>query len=209
MPGAGCAIEDSEAGNHRSEGTLDVSWYLRAGQPTGYYMFPLLKNNMMPTAGTGEGEQNCMTVREAEVDLKLGALGDAVETTKYKVPTAVTVCPGQTRAVQLLVIPPQIVESIASRIPENGSEYASVKIRMIAKRGRTTIKSNSFTFPINICNGCLIKNLGNCDSPAIPNDPDIGNDCNPAQDDRLECCTSGVEWICPAESTYEQRPPDG
>lgn len=206
MPGPGCAVDDSESANHRSEGTLDVLWYLGAGQTTGYYMFPLMKNNMMSTTGSGEGEQNCMTVREAKVNLKLGALGDGVETTKYKVLTAVTICPGETRAVQLQVIPPHIVESIASRVPENGMEHASVEIKMVAKRGRTTIESNTFVFPINICNGCLIKNLGDCNSPAIPNDPAMGNDCNPAQDNRLDCCTTGVDWICPAESTYEERP---
>jgi len=210
IPGTGCTVESSSSGTHRPQGTLDVLWYTGAGQPAGYYMFPLLQNNLISTedTSTGQIEHNCLTVKEAEVDLDLGNAGGDVDgdLMKYKVSTAVTICPGEMRAVSVMVIPPQIVEMIAGGIPENGTEYANVTIRMVSKRGRTTIKSSSMSFPIKICNGCLINNLGDCSSPGIPEDPATGNECNPAQDDPLECCVSGVDWVCPAESTYEVRP---
>ena len=210
IPGAGCSVESTASTNYRPQGTLDVSWYTEVGQPAGYYMFPLVQNNLMSTEDTENGvvEQNCVTIKETQVDLKLGALGTYVESnfTKYKVPTAVTICPGEMRAVSVMVIPPQVVEIIAPQIREDGMEYVNVKIRMVGKRGGTTIKSNSMSYPIFICNGCLIKDLGDCNSPTIPESPAAGNECNPAQDNRLDCCQSGVEWICPAVSSYQEDP---
>lgn len=209
VPGEGCTVESSETADYRPQGKLDVLWYSQVGQPAGYYMFPLVQNNLISTENTETGtvEENCITIKETRVDLDLGGLGEYVESnfTKYAVPTAVTICPGEMRAVSVMVIPPQVVAVIAGQIPENGMEYVSAKIRMVGKRGSTTIKSNSMTYPIFLCNGCLIKNLGNCDTAVIPEDPAPGNPCNPAQDDPMECCVQGVDWVCPA--IYESIEP--
>jgi hypothetical protein len=213
VPGEGCVVSSEPSGDYRPQGKLDVFWYTEIGEPTSYYMFPLVQNNLVSTVDEDNGvvEQNCITIKETQVDLDLGALGTYVESnfTKYSVPTAVTICPGETRAVSVMVVPNQVVSLIASQIPENGMEYFNAKIRMVGKRGSTKIKSNSLTYPIFVCNGCLINNLGSCDTANIPQDPDPGNPCNPAQDDMLDCCTQGVEWVCPAvgENTEEQTSP--
>jgi hypothetical protein len=208
VPGEGCTVQSSEGGDYRPQGKLDVSWYSEVGEAASYYMFPLVKNNLISTADEGAVEENCITIKETQVDLDLGAMGQYVESnfTKYAVPTAVTICPGEMRAVSVMVVPPQVVSIIASQVPENGMEYVSAKIRMVGKRGATTIKSNSMTYPIFVCNGCLIKNLGNCDTAVIPDDPAPGNPCNPAQDDPLECCIQGVDWVCPATTESTEEP---
>jgi hypothetical protein len=61
------------------------------------------------------------------------------------------------------------------------------------------IESPPFRFPITLCQGCLIADLGTCSS--IPKGTTINNGgtCNVVQDANLDCCeTDAGNVICPA-----------
>jgi hypothetical protein len=63
------------------------------------------------------------------------------------------------------------------------------------------IETPPFDYPIVLCNGCLINDLGPCSLLPSSVDPQIGGACGPVQDGALDCCVSGTEAICPAVST--------
>jgi hypothetical protein len=205
IPGESCVVDSSESAEYRTQGTLDVSWHTDyGGDPMGYVMFPLVKNNMLKTEDLENGviEQNCLILQDVKVDLDLGALGGYFESgyTSYRVGTSGTICPGEMRAISVVVIPPQVVEALGPLVGQQQVIYAEATIRVVSKRGSKTIESAPMNFPIFICRGCLIFNYGTCDSPHVPDSPEPGNPCNLAQDDRVDCCQEGTLLICPAES---------
>ncbi len=59
------------------------------------------------------------------------------------------------------------------------------------------IKSDVFTYPIRICDGCLINSITTCPAtgPVLQ-----GGVCNPSQDAPVDCYTAGTDLICPATS---------
>ncbi len=200
VPGEGCTL-DTSGGSYRTQGTLDVAWYVQKGQPAYYDMYLLVKNNLLSTENSGNAvEENCIVLEKAQVDLNLGSLGDYVESslTRYEVPLALTVCPEEEKAVTVRVIPSQVVELVGNQINEGSTILATARVKLIGKRGSQKIPSNSIDYPIFLCNGCLIHNLGLCSSNTIPDSPKAGNPCNPAQDDILECCSEGADLVCPA-----------
>ena len=183
-----------------------MAWYLLKNQPAYYDMFLLVKNNLLSTENTGSAvEENCIVLDKAQVDLSLGTLGDHVESslTRYEVPLALTICPGEEKGVTVRVIPSQVVELIGNQINEGSTVLATARVKLVGKRGSQNIPSNSIQYPIFLCNGCLVHNLGLCSSDTIPERPKTGNPCNPAQDDIIECCSEGGDLVCPAVA-----PPD-
>ncbi len=200
VPGEGCSLESGGTA-YRTQGTLDVAWYLRKNQPAYYDMYLLVKNNLLTTASAGTAvEENCIILEKARVNLDMGSLGDYVESslTRYEVPLALTICPDEEKAVTVRVIPSQVVQLVASQINEGSTVLATAHVELVGKRGSFDIPSNSVDFPIFLCNGCLVQNMGLCSSDTIPESPKTGNPCNPSQDEIIECCSEGADLICPA-----------
>lgn len=205
VPGESCVVDSSESSQYRTQGTLDVAWIEDYnGDPVGYILFPLVKNNLLPTEDPENGvvEENCVTLDHVKVDLNLGTLGDNFESgyTQYEAGTSGTLCPGEFRAISVVVIPPQVVAALGPLVGQQQVIYAEASVRVVAKRGSQKIESAPMNYPIFICRGCLIFNYGPCDSPNVPQSPEPGNPCNLAQDDRVDCCQEGNLFICPAES---------
>ena len=55
--------------------------------------------------------------------------------------------------------------------------------------------SDPFHFPVELCSGCLVANVAPCPYAAAAANP--GNVCNPAQDDKVDCCTNNGALVCP------------
>lgn len=207
IPGAGCVVDSSESGTYRSQGVLDVAWSRDYGHPAPYYLFPLVKNNLVSTKddSTGAIEENCLTNFRIQVDLSLGSLSEYVESdfTRYETSAGATICPGETRALTVVVIPTQVVDVVGPMIGETEQIYANASIRIIGERGGRPVESASWNFPIILCYRCLITLYSTCSEESVPESPAQGNPCNPAQDEYLDCCTYTNEIICPAV-THEE-----
>jgi hypothetical protein len=59
-----------------------------------------------------------------------------------------------------------------------------------------SMTSDPFNYPLQVCSGCLIGNEGPCPFKSQPTN--LGNPCNPAQDQVVDCCTLNGALICPA-----------
>jgi len=60
----------------------------------------------------------------------------------------------------------------------------------------TSMTSDPFNYPLDVCDGCLAASVGPCPLPAAP--VNTGNACNPAQDEAVDCCTDNGVLVCPA-----------
>lgn len=208
VPGPGCTISGTEGALYLGQGTLDV----RASAGTGYLLFPLLKNDL-PAEGNGGTEPNRIALDGFDVDLKVidgpaaalevfGAVAADPATAallRYREAWSGTVTPGGgTTGAAVTVFPAEA----ARRLREaDALATASARIEVrVRATGRTLsggLKSDAFTFPLRVCDGCLINSISACPAPA----PILrGGICNPGQDELVDCCNDGGDLICPATS---------
>jgi hypothetical protein len=69
---------------------------------------------------------------------------------------------------------------------------------MVSARARgetlvSSVRSDAFKYPIELCDGCLIFSQGTCPVAAA-----MGNSCNVGQDEGTGCCTIAGSLVCPA-----------
>ena len=64
-------------------------------------------------------------------------------------------------------------------------------IQAIAQHNGSELKSTEAHYPIELCNGCLVRDVGAC--PTSENPVDFSsNDCGLPQDAAVVCCTDSV-----------------
>ncbi|HXI55103.1 MAG TPA: hypothetical protein VNO55_03540, partial [Polyangia bacterium] len=71
----------------------------------------------------------------------------------------------------------------------------AARIRVSGDRSGT-VDSDPFLFPIRVCDGCLIGRVETCPFTTPPTN--TGNACNVAQDEVVDCCSTGDNLTCPA-----------
>ena len=207
-PEEGCSASNSVSDNFVSHGILDLSAgnYQLTAQ---YYTWLVVQNNLRSTVESHGVELNAVEMKEARVDLNLGSAGEGLgDFTSFVDYTFVTIAPGETKSLQVNVIPP----NLAGRLSVAPGTFVEVvaKVQLVGERGGSNISTNSIKFPITLCNGCLITNIGSCSAATFPDTIYLGHTCNLSQDDPLHCCqdaaVTGSEnpYRCPAvRSTAE------
>lgn len=80
---------------------------------------------------------------------------------------------------------------------------AQVVVRVVAfgKIDGTDIESPPFDYPVTLCEGCLLADLGRCDQLSRDVEVPSGGECSPLADGALGCCTTDTGAVCPAVST--------
>jgi hypothetical protein len=209
VAGPGCTIPASEGGLYLGQGTLDV----RASGGTGYLLFPLLKNDL-PAEGMGGVEPNRIALEGFDIDVKLvagpaavsdlfGALAADPATAplmRYREPWSGSVEPGGgTTAASTVAFPSEAARLLrdGNVLGDGDSARFEIEVRATGRTLSGGVKSDPFRYPLRICDGCLINSMTACPATA----PVLqGGTCNPGQDEPVDCCTSGADLICPAET---------
>ena len=205
VPSAGCVIPAGEGALYRGEGVLDVRVPVTESDGA-YLLFPLLK---------GDGvEPNRIALRGFEVDLHfvdgspevgdffagLGADPSTEALVRYQSPWSGSVPPGGgTATAATSAFPAETARRLRDADLLRDGSYARVNalVRAFGDKLDGRIKSDVFTYPIRVCDGCLINRITTCPASA----PVLkGGVCNPAQDVPVDCCTQGVDLVCPASS---------
>lgn len=211
VAGPGCTIPGTEGALYQGQGTLDVRASASVG--SGYLLFPLLKNDL-PAEGTGGVEPNRIALDGFDVDLKvvdgpaealdlLGALaGDSTTAAlmRYRETWSGSVAPGGgTTGAVATVLPAEVARLLLeANALANGTASVEVRVRATGRTLSGSLKSDAFTYPLHVCDGCLINSISACPGKA----PVLqGGACNPGQDALVDCCTEGSHLICPATST--------
>jgi hypothetical protein len=73
--------------------------------------------------------------------------------------------------------------------------YVNTTIHARGSTLNSSLRSDAFTFPIRVCDGCLIAHVDVCPFTMAAANP--GNACNVAQDEAVDCCITGTQLVCP------------
>lgn len=202
-PETGCTASNTVEDTFISHGILDVG-SSRYGITPQYYAWFVVDNNLRTTVESHGIELNNVELREAHIDLSLAQAGGSLGTdvTSFADYTFVTVPPGETRSVQVNIIPPNVAQRLA--ISEGQFIEAFAKVQIVGERGGTEIVTNTINFPVTLCYGCLVENIGPCDTATFPETVEQGHSCNMSQDSKLHCCfdsnaaSADNSYRCPA-----------
>ena len=202
-PESGCTASNTVSDKFISHGVLDLG-SARYGITPQYFAWFVIQNNLKSTVDNKGVELNNVEMKEAHISLSLGAASSGLESqfTHFADYTFVTIPPGESRSVQVNLIPPNVAERLNVQEGQFVEGYA--KVKLIGERGGTEIETNTVNFPVTVCYGCLVTNIGPCDSATFPETVDEGQTCNKSQDEPLQCCKdpnasdSDHPYRCPA-----------
>ncbi len=204
VPASDCTLAAGSE-DFRSLGTLDLSeTAFLVGAPK-YEMYPVVQNNLISTVDQGTGaELNIIEVVEARVDLDAGSLPSNFETLQFSYPAFITLMPGDSAPLPVVVIPPQIAALFATDI--QGDPYyqplVRVSVKFLYQHGGMQHETHQIEYGVVLCDGCLLKAVAACSSGLYSSIENVGNACSYAQDVRMDCCLdSGGGVICPAVDT--------
>ena len=206
-PMSGCAVDTSRT-IYRGEGHLDLS-LVGAGASTAYLMFPLVINNLSPSAGSGP-DGNEIDVKSFAVDIgtskqsylppKVQSLFDTLNQNPgssdyallhYSLPWAVTISSGGGLAATAVdAFPVELAQRVLATGDVNASSTSmliNIRVRVFGSTNTQDMESDPFDYPVYVCDGCLVASNLSC--PVMGTLPSPGNPCNIAQDDPVDCCS--------------------
>jgi hypothetical protein len=178
-----------------ASGVLDLSMASSGG--SGYLLFPTAVNRMNDNmAQTGGVTTNNVMVMGSDVDLAFfPPLGTplAPNEQSFRTPAYAFVPPRAEVTLPVHAIPSTIVGKIAASAQPDTT--AMVQMRLVGTTSDYDVKSNTISFPVRLCKGCLVHNVGPCCAAAA--NPGL---CN-AQDVPVDCCSDngGQTFTCPAQ----------
>jgi hypothetical protein len=194
--GGVCLIPGTISSTFRESGLLDRSFFLSGDIPSsavGYEMYPVVKNNLSSSvSGTGVGIDPLafnIQLSRADVELSDGASGEPL-VTPFSVPLFKVVASGESTGLVVGVIPAALVPDL------HDGQIVLAHLTVVGSRDGSEIRSNTVEFPITVCDGCLVNDVGPC--TAFTGTASV-NVCNIAQDEMAVCCEhSTLGLICPA-----------
>lgn len=197
-PKEDCALSSSPGDAYLARGRIDTN---SAG---GYLFTPLIENKAEAVSGASRIAQ----LQGANIDLKFsGGFGDGLDgaLTRFSQQFSGSIPAGGFGAYAFTVIPKQVLDSLASKLGEGEQTEVIAQVRINGSISGGGVDSNLFSYPVDVCKGCLQNNLGDC--AELPSGYNIsqGGNCQELQDGVLDCCTYNGETFCPAidKSTTE------
>jgi hypothetical protein len=225
-----CTVPVEPTATRRVEGVLDVA--VLSKNSTRYYLYPVVENLLEPLSGQTSGtaslveEMNNIIMKSFHVKLDVATSAgtsipwDAGCPGEFDSPVDTWhLAPASTISEIVEIIRPcnaaPLFDSLQAA-PSGSSITVTATIRAKGHLGSSDIESPPFTFPVQVCYGCLQMEYSDPAAaqfsfPAIPQcsaltvNPYTGNPCNPAQDGTILCCALGVDAqghatgvLCPA-----------
>lgn len=192
-PGAGCVPENSLSGTFISRGVID------ANSDLGYIMTPVVQSVAESPAATSNATR-IIQIEGYNVDITFEDDGPSSfdeSLLSFSRSLGVSVLPSSTAGFGVEIVPRQLLEQLS--VSPGDSRNLSVEIQLFGSIDGGDIESNTFVYPVEVCNGCLIADLGPCTELPSGFEGNSGGECNALQDLPLDCCTaSGGATICPA-----------
>ena len=194
VPGDDCVIAPSP-GMFYSSGVIDTN----AG--TGYVFTPVVKS--LITASTNASNPRVIAMRGADVDISFTAGPfDAAEEadlrddrlTRFSTAFSGSLSPGLSASFSFVVVPTGLLDAIAAA---GSSAQLSVEVTVFGDLDGSDVESDPFIYPVEVCNGCLLIDNGDCAGLGEDFEGEEGGACNALQDRPVDCCTSAGNQVCP------------
>jgi hypothetical protein len=190
VPLEGCVVNAGETGDFISAGRIDTQ------AAYGYIFTPVVKNLATNKIGQNEQGTNIAFIEGAEVNIEFRdpnffsaeeteALGGLAA---YTVLFGGTITPSGTAGFAFDVLPKALLDEIEGRLPAGGSTDVTSKVTIFGELDGGTVESQEWAHSINVCNGCMTRNLGLCTALPLNFIGQYGGECNQLQDFPVECC---------------------
>ena len=185
-PDENCAL--SSSAGFLGRGVIDKQ------SPNAYILTPEIVSRIAPLEG-GDEFQRTVALHGANVEVTNAQTGTSVG--KFKTLFSASLSPmGTTTAVFDIVTPEMVAASGAT---------GTTRVQLLAKvtlfgslGGGDEIDGVPFQYPVTVCDGCVVQNLGACPLPFGTEVPASSpNGCNKFQDGVVQCCMSANGPICP------------
>lgn len=193
--------------------TFQASGLIQADSLDGYLLAPLLRNDL--TLADGEvATPKTMFVSGARVTIKFydATLFTSAEQatmvtdglTRFLAPLAGPLTPnGGVGVFPFVAVPVELLAKLKEKLAAAPTSHTllDVQVTMSASRGGSTLESNLFRFPVEVCTDCVVHFLGNCADLSPTQSIQTGGLCSTLQDGRLDCCAGRdpdtLEVDCP------------
>ena len=189
-------ISTSNTGEFQPRGRIDVA----AG--SGYLFTPLVQSK----AEAADNADRLVFIEGADVKLEsvhgdsngvLSGLDGAL--IDFRTLFSGSIEPGGFGSFAFDVVHKDVLTALAGTVNPDNPVQILASVSIVGTLDGSDVSSNTFKYPIEVCDGCMTTILGACD--AIPEDTDAkqGGVCQPLQDGLLDCCTAGDgTLVCPA-----------
>lgn len=196
-PENGCEIPADDGADFLPRGIIDTE------AESGYLFTPLVENRGIISA---EAER-LFFIEGANVDLffQNGITPPSDEAqVRFRQPLSGSIPAGELATFAFEIVQKPVLEDLAGQLGDGESTLVEVDIEILGEIDGGDASSNLFTYPVDVCKGCLTNVIGSCD--ALPSvQVRTGGSCQLLQDGVVDCCTdSEGGLVCPAESSTSQ-----
>ncbi len=185
-PDENCTIPVEKDALFLSSGLLDAQYGFA-------YTFTPLVESRTRIIDENDPLERAILIEGAEIELELpDGVSVAADATRFTQRFSGTLEPGALSAFSFDIIPPVVTMAIGNTLQVGERAQVLAKIKVFGKLGNGTVESPQFTYPVQVCNGCIPVQL--CASYKSP-----GMLCLPGQD-RFEpnCCIDAAgALVCP------------
>ena len=195
-PSEGCVIPTGESDQFLSSGIIDTD------ANGGYLFTPLIESRAV---GNNETDRRIF-LKSAVVRLRfeddffddatLNRLEDE-GLTRFSQPVSGSIPANGSSTLAFELISKQLLVEMAAAVGDGVTRVtADVEIRGTVDGG--DVASPTFSYPVEVCTGCLTRNLGAC-TDVDDSSVQTGGVCQPLQDGFVDCCTAADDsLVCPA-----------
>lgn len=191
-----CVATGDPEGAFFSTGVIDVN------STRGYLFSPVVQNFAQDLEGTSlriafvHGARIDIHSADSVRDMVLQASAEPDEV-RFQVPLSGSIDAGGTIGLIFEIVPEDLFEHLVD------DDLLLVDVRIFGEMGGNSFESATFQYPVEVCDGCLVSNLGLCSTISSDFVPAGGHPCGGLQDAGLECCTDDVSMnlVCPAMGT--------
>jgi hypothetical protein len=205
VPAEGC-VPPTDLGSFNPRGRIDTA------ASGGYVFTPVVQN-----VAEADGVQGLVFVEGADVDLTLqsGFIDEAAvedddtfrALTHFSKRFSGTIQPGEGLTSFVFTILPRelLADYMAERLAADGTLVeVQADVKVFGTMNGGDVSTPTFTYWIDVCNGCMKQDLGACADLSSSYTALEGGVCTDLQDTPLECCTAAdSSEVCPAEAPTE------
>ena len=202
VPDANCVVPSSQGNTFRGVGFLDVN------SPAGYLFTPLVQNVAEGVADDPSGRLVLMRGADVELEFQDGFPAPDHPDVQLTHRFSGSINPnGGTAGFAFNAISANMTEALKATgaLDTSGSNSTTVIAHITASGDIDggSVESREFEYPIQVCDGCLVRSVGSCDQLATDFEAEQGFSCfGFYQDALLDCCTDSTgQEVCPAVST--------
>jgi len=191
VPQDSCEWSDDATSAFRPAGRLDVAI-------SNEYWTPILIGNQLVKRGnsaTLRTETSRVSFYEAEVNLTNSA-GDPIANGNFVVPVSGMAEPASGTEPGYGSVAVTLIDATSAKSITAGQEIIANVVIRGETLGNVDVETDSWAFPITVCNGCLVYFDADGDDPARPGvDCDVRSDapfyCRMGMDDLVDCRACG------------------